>query len=232
MKYILAMLLIAALLLCGCSATPTETPPPATEPSTTAPSTAPSVDTAKPLTEMTDYELILVMAKKEHCCRWSESSYLGAYPFTVLMYFSPEFTELMSRHTAADSLSRHIDTVAASYPHSDLNALKPFIPDIQAFLEDAATPRTDLTDYELLRTMAEKGVCYDWQSCKNTNNYPYTVIMIHSPEFAELMTRTTAAESIRTYADSLMEQYPNSALDALEPYLQDIEAYTNKNVTN
>ncbi|MBQ9930099.1 MAG: hypothetical protein IJO72_04905 [Oscillospiraceae bacterium] len=131
---IILILLIIALFLCGCSKNPTQTPPPATEPST-----APTVDPNKPLTELTDYELLRTMAEKKACWDWLTCSYMGEYPFSSLMSFSPEFTELMTRPTAADSIKTYIGPLMEQYPDSAINSLTYHISDIEAYLSENVT---------------------------------------------------------------------------------------------
>ena len=133
MKHIIALLIIVAIFLCGCSATPTETPP------TSEPSGVPVVDTPKSLAEMTDYELLSIMAEKGACWDWLASSYMGEYPFSSLMSFSPEFTELMTRPTAADSIKTYIDPLMEQHPDSAIDSLTYHISDIEAYISENAT---------------------------------------------------------------------------------------------
>lgn len=131
---IILILLIVVLLLCGCSKNPTQTPPPATEPST-----APTVDPNKPLTELTDYELLRIMADEDVCWNWLTCNYMGESPFSSLMYFSPEFAELMTRPTAADSIRSNVDSLMEQYPDSALDSLMYHIADIEAYISKNAT---------------------------------------------------------------------------------------------
>ncbi|MBQ8769139.1 MAG: hypothetical protein IJZ15_05805 [Oscillospiraceae bacterium] len=212
--------LIAALFLCGCSANPTQT----------SPATEPNTDTAKPLTELTDYELLCIMAEKKVVLDYAACSYMGEYPFTTLILISPEFAELMTRPTAADSLRTYAAQLEEEYPGSAMLFIEPYAPDMEAFINEATKSRTDLTDYELLRIMAEKEVCFDWKNFDFCGEYPFTTLTYISPEFTELLTRPTAADSLRANIGTLMDQYPDCALDALEPYIPEIEAYVNENV--
>ena len=219
MKRMIPILLILSIFFCLCSCSNTKAP------TATEPSVVPTIEPNKPLIELTDYELLCIMAEKKVVRDYSVCSYMGEYPFTTLMLISPEFSELMTRPTAPDSLRTYAAQLEEEYPGSAMTFIEPYAPDMEAFINNAAESRTDLTDYELLRIMAEKGVCFDWKMFDFWGEYPFTTLTYISPEFTELMTRSTAADSIRTYVDQLMEQYPESALDALEPYLQDIEAY-------
>ena len=133
MKHIIALLIIVAIFLCGCSATPTETPP------TSEPSAVPVVDTPKSLAEMTDYELLSIMAEKGACWDWLASSYMGEYPFSSLMSFSPEFAELLTRSTAAESIRTYTESLMEQYPDSALDSLMYYTTDIEAYINNNLT---------------------------------------------------------------------------------------------
>ncbi len=227
MKRLIPMLIlpaIIAILLCGC-ASPTEAPPPVTEPST-----APTTNPSKPLTGLTDYELLRTMAKEKVILDWAVLSYVGEYPFTTLMLISPEFSELMTRPSAAGSIRNYAAELDDAYPDAFLSFLEPHATEIEAFINDAAKSRTELTDHELLRIMAEKEVCNDWQAFNHWGEYPFSTLMYISPEFNELISRSTAAESLKTHLPSLMAEYPDCALDALYACIPHIETYISKNI--
>lgn len=92
-------------------------------------------------------------------------------------------------------------------------------------------PLSSLTDYELLCAMAQEKVCLTWATCSYMGEYPFSTLMEMSPEFAELMTRKTAAESIKTFSDPLEEQFPGSMLPFLAAYLPQIEEYIDHNLS-
>ena len=130
---IIPILLIVALFLCGCSTNPTQTPP------ATEPSVAPTVDPNKPLTELTDCELLRTMAEKKACWDWLASSYMGEYPFSSLMSFSPEFAELLTRSTAAESIRTYTESLMEQYPDSALDSLMYYTTDIEAYINNNLT---------------------------------------------------------------------------------------------
>ncbi len=135
MKRVVLMLLLLATVtisFCACSANPTQTP-------ATEPSTAPTIDPNRPLTELTDYELLRTMADKKACWDWLTCSYMGEYPFSSLMSFSPEFTELMTRPTAADSIKTYIAPLMEQYPDSAIDSLTYHISDIEAYISENVT---------------------------------------------------------------------------------------------
>ena len=117
---------IIVLLLVGCSTKPVETSPHATEPT-------------NQLSELTDYELLRIMAEKKVCMDWLASSYIGEYPFSTLMSFSPEFSELLTRPTAADSIRTNIESLMALYPNSSLDSLMYNITDIEVYISKNVT---------------------------------------------------------------------------------------------
>lgn len=86
-------------------------------------------------------------------------------------------------------------------------------------------PLAELTDYELLRIMAEEKVCQTWLTCSYIGESPLSTLMEFSPEFTELLSRRSAAQSIETYISSLEEEFPGCCLSELEIYLQEIEEY-------
>jgi len=225
---IILILLIVVMLLCGCSTNPTQTPPPATEPST-----APTIDPNKPLTELTDYELLCVMVEKDAVNNWMFSSYyIPPYGFFTLIRNSPEFAELLTRPTAIDSLRAHITPLAEAHPRSCFDALEAEIPQIEEYISDISTSRAELTDYELLCAMGETDALSHWKFCfSHTQPYDLDILRLISPDFVELMARPTAVDSIRTNIDRLIEDYPDGCFDALESHIPQIEAYISENLT-
>ncbi len=103
-------------------------------PSTTVPTTA----TKKTLSEMTDYELLCTMAEEQVCIRWATCSFIGDDPLSVLMEFSTEFRELMTRETAADSIRTHLSALNEKYPDGGLLWLESYVPEIDNYINENA----------------------------------------------------------------------------------------------
>lgn len=236
-RVVLILLLLATVMITFscCSANPTQTSPPATEPSTapaTEPSVAPTIDPNKPLTELTDYELLCAMGEKDALNIWNTSSYyLPPYDIYTLILGSPEFAELITRPTIVDSIKTHIVSLYEMYPGCAFDGLEVYIPQIEAYTSDASDARKELTDYELLRIMAEKRVVLDLATMSYMGEYQFSCLIGLSPEFAELMTRPTAAESIKTHVPTLMMEFQTSGIMTVHTCLPFIEMYLSKNVT-
>lgn len=112
-KVLLIALAIGVLLcLCGCQSSA---------------SAATAVPATKSLSQMTDYELLCIMAEKQVVHNWALSSYREyADPVEDLASRSPEFSELMSRDTAVDSIKTYADQIDEAYPLAMINFIVPF----------------------------------------------------------------------------------------------------------
>lgn len=89
---------------------------------------------------------------------------------------------------------------------------------------------SELSDYELLRNMASSGAMSNWATCSYRNpDDPLSVGKRFSEDFAELLNRDSAADSIRRYMYELNDEFPGSFMIILEMYLPDIEAYIAQN---
>lgn len=183
-------------------------------------------DSATKIADMSDYELLRTIARNEDCVHCALSSYLlNGSQLSQLMYFSPAFTELVTRSTAVDSINAHVDALLEEFPHSFLSHVKNLIPLIQEY--QAQTDCADLSkldDQELIVRIIKNHDQTDWESWELFDeHYPLYSFMYLCPEFTELLTRSTALDSIKTYM-MLSDYYPNP-LAWLEPYFADIESY-------
>lgn len=78
---------------------------------------------------------------------------------------------------------------------------------------------SEMTDYELLCRMAEENAIHNWAlSSYREYEDPLEDLARVSAEFAELMNRETAADSVQNYADALETEYPNCMISWILPY--------------
>ena len=141
MKRIIIILLFPAMLLCGCAAAFEGANAPSTTITTTAasPTTTamPTTVTTAPkqLSDMTDYELLRKLAESKACFMWkADSNFDMVFSINGLFYWSPEFTELMTRSSALDSIKKHIDALRDEFPGSGLIVLVDHYAEIEEYL--------------------------------------------------------------------------------------------------
>ncbi len=220
MKKILSILLSLLLIgtLCACQVTT-----PDNTLNTTDISTGPEITNIR---DMSDEALLRTMAEGGDCIRCSVSSYItGGSWLSQLMSYSPAFTELVTRPTAVDSINTYLEPLLQEFPNSGIGFMEGYVPLIQEY--QAQTDCADLSkldDQELILRIINNHTQTDWLTFEYFDeHYPLYTFMYLCPEFAELMTRPTALDSIQHYM-MLSNVWP-SALDWLEPYLPDIEAH-------
>ena len=139
-----AILLLAVLaLVTGCAFTgafDSVTEPPKTTTPTTTPTTTATTG-PKQLKDMTDYELLWEMAVNERIIKMWLSSYRHSDSLVCnMMYFSPEFKELMTRESAADSIKAYatqIDEKLSLNPVQFSGELLLMMDEIEAYLGKA-----------------------------------------------------------------------------------------------
>ena len=86
------------------------------------------------------------------------------------------------------------------------------------------------TDRELLEQIAYERACNYWKfSSASDVKFGLYGLKRRSPEFAELLTRDTAVESIKAYVSEIDKEYTHSGIDQLLWILDDIEAYISRN---
>jgi hypothetical protein len=180
----------------------------------TQPTTVPTTTQNDPLKAMTDYELLLQLADKQDCdILTSFKNSQGAAAINRLVNKSPEFKELLTRETALDSIRAHIYSIAKEQKAYSLRQLSRFYDDIQTYMHEvngigpASKALEEMTDYELLWEMAvNERIHKMWLSSYRHSDSRVRNLMFFSPEFAELMTRESAADSIKAYATQIDEK--------------------------
>ncbi len=131
------ILLMVLAVITGCTFSgafdgPTENP------QSTTPSTTPTTTVTtgpKQLKDMTDYELLWEMAVNDRFTQMRLSSaYVSDSRVISLMHFSPEFKELMTRESAADSIRAHAMKMGG------LGELLGMLSEIEAYLAEKFDP--------------------------------------------------------------------------------------------
>lgn len=202
----------------------------------TQPTTVPTTTQNDPLKAMTDYELLLQLADKQDCdILTSFKNSQGAAAINRLVNKSPEFKELLTRETALDSIRAHIYSIAKEQKAYSLRQLSRFYDDIQTYMHEvngigpASKALEEMTDYELLWEMAvNERIHKMWLSSYMHSDSRVRNLMFFSPEFAELMTRESAADSIKAYATQIDEKLslnPVVFSGELLSMIDEIEAY-------
>lgn len=230
MKKIISVFLLLALLT-GLTACQTTTPD--NTAGSTQPSTEAETQTAiKDITKMTDEDLLRTIATKETFKDHNlKSDYYGGTPAEALMAASVEFKELLNRDTALESLKSHLPALIKEFPDSGIDFLESYLDTIEAYLDpDSATKIANMTDYELLRTIALYEDCtHSMLSSFLPNGSQLSQLMYFSPAFTELVTRSTAVDSINAHVDALMEEFPLCSLSRVKnliPLIQEYQAQT------
>lgn len=178
------------------------------------------------IADMTNYELLRTMALGEDISHCMLSSYMTAHnQLSQLMSYSPAFTELVTRSTAVESINTYLEPLQKEFPNSCIEFVADYIPLIQEY--QARTDCADLSkldDLELIVRIIKNHEQIDWLTNEFFDeHYPLYTFMYLCPEFTELLTRSTALDSIKTYS-MLSAYYPNP-LAWLEPYFTDIESF-------
>ena len=141
-----AILLLAVLaLVTGCAFTgafDSVTEPPKTTTPTTTPTTTATTG-PKQLKDMTDYELLWEMAANQRMHNMMLSSaYVSDSEVVALMAFSPEFAELMTRETAADSIRDYALEIEKQFyaPQGGVIKLLDMLSEIEEYLAEKFDP--------------------------------------------------------------------------------------------
>lgn len=87
------------------------------------------------LSKLDDQELIVAIIKNHDQTDWLTSAFFdGHYPLYTFMYLCPEFTELLTRPTALDSIKTYI--MLSDYSPNPLSWLEPYFTNIETYIAE------------------------------------------------------------------------------------------------